>query len=306
MKIKRKFLNIYSDYIKGNISSKRKMRVIFDASNGFSAQVMKSSLKNNRDIEAFYINDKPDGNFPGHGPDPFSAGAMDQVKREVLKNKADLGFIFDADGDRVFAIDNKGRYVHSDFLTKLYIEAYFPKKVVLDRRIGWLVTRELSGKMEIFKSKVGHSYMKDMMKKHSADFGAEESGHYYFSVEGSYMDSGAMMSARLISAISEKKSFSEWIDSQPKYYRFGEASFSVSDISMAIKNIAKYAKEQGFSMDFKDGLSAERQDMQFNVRPSANQPLMRIDAESTSEDVLKKEMQVIQSLIKENKDKERL
>jgi len=306
MKIKNKFIKPYADFIAGEISLQRRMKIIIDPSNGLAGEVMKSSLKKNKKIEDIYINDRPDGDFPAHGPNPSLVGSMDDIKSRVSYEKADAGFIFDGDGDRVFVIDDKGRSVHPDFLVKLYADIYSPEKIVVDRRIGWLVTKDLarSSSVKIIKSKVGHSHVKDAMNRNTADFGAEEAGHYYFNVEGCHIDSGAIMTAKMLTAVSALPSLSSWVDSQPQYFRFGEISFKVADRDEFMTRITKYAKDNGFKTDMEDGLSAERDDFHFNARPSANEPLVRMDAEAVSDDVLRKEVQMIQSLIQEQSENE--
>ena len=176
------FINIYSDFLKKNLNPQKKLKVIFDCSNGTAGPILKQLTINNEQLTTYFINDKPDGNFPAHGPNPLKSGALKQLQNKVKKYKADLGIIFDADGDRVFFIDNLGRFINPDAIAKLLIWNLKPKKIIIDIRTGWLIKKikNQKSKIKIIKSRVGHYFIKKLMRKIDADFSAEYSGHYYF------------------------------------------------------------------------------------------------------------------------------
>src|SRR3990167_6992312 len=176
------FINIYSDFLKKNLNPQKKLKVIFDCSNGTAGPILKQLTINNEQLTTYFINDKPDGNFPAHGPNPLKSGALKQLQNKVKKYKADLGIIFDADGDRVFFIDNLGRFINPDAIAKLLIWNLKPKKIIIDVRTGWLI--------------------KKMMRKTNADFAAEYSGHYYFK-NFFFVDSGILAAIEIINAISK-------------------------------------------------------------------------------------------------------
>ena len=125
------------------------LKVVFDCSNGTTGEVLKEIMNNesrmmkgkclSHNSRFKILNSIPDGNFPAHGPNPLAKGAMSRLQKEVLKNKADLGVIFDADGDRAFFIDDKGRFINPDIIARLLIWGENPDKVVIDIRTGWLV-----------------------------------------------------------------------------------------------------------------------------------------------------------------------
>ncbi|MFA4999240.1 MAG: hypothetical protein WC519_00700 [Parcubacteria group bacterium] len=299
MKVKKKFLKIYTEFLSHEIKTTREMRVVFDASNGFAGAVMKETIKKERHIKPTFINCRPSARFSAHGPNPIAPHATDELSRKVIEQKADLGFIFDGDGDRVILIDDRGAIVHPDFVAKFYAEHYAPKKIIVDRRMGWLVTKDLISErpITIIKSKVGHLHVKETMKRNNAGFGVEASGHYYFHVEGTYIDSGAIMALKMITAVSQISSFAEWISRGKTYPKFGEESFPATEPDGIIERVKNYAERRGFKLDLEDGLAAERDDFHFVIRKSANEPLMRMNAEATDEGILKKEVQMIQSLI---------
>ncbi|MFA5052679.1 MAG: hypothetical protein WC565_01315 [Parcubacteria group bacterium] len=301
MKIKEKFLKVYAEFLSGELKILRKIKIVFDASNGFAGQIIKEAIGGNQLIQPIFINCRPDGKFPAHGPNSSAPGAADELIKEVVQKKADAGFIFDGDGDRVIIADEKGNLIHPDLVIRLYTKHYHPEKIIIDRRIGWFVKEDLrtEEKVSIIKSKIGHLNVKRTMKENGADFGAEGSGHYYFPVEGTYIDSGAIMTMRMMTIISEDGSLSEWVSRQKPYFRSGEISFSVASAERNIKSVADYARKNGFELDFEDGLYAEKEDFRFLLRPAANEPLIRMNAEAKEENVLKKGVNLIQSLISE-------
>ena len=106
-----KYLNLYTSFLKKFLRPAKPLKIVFDCSNGTTGLILKNLFKLLNFKTFKLINSIPDGNFPGHGPNPWAKGAMEQLKKEVEQQKAALGVIFDADGDRVFFIDNLGRAV---------------------------------------------------------------------------------------------------------------------------------------------------------------------------------------------------
>src|SRR3989338_1844269 len=106
------YINLYADFLFCHLKPKKQLTIVFDSSNGPSSLILKNIfLKDNQQsslIRPHFINDKPDGNFPGHGPNPSHEGALDQLCRAVRKYKADLGVIFDGDADRVLFVNDQG------------------------------------------------------------------------------------------------------------------------------------------------------------------------------------------------------
>src|SRR3989344_1572230 len=121
------YVGLYAKFLKENLRPKRNLKVIFDCSNGVTSLILKKIFPTTK-IDAIFINNKVDGNFPAHGPNPLVKGATRQLEKAVKKQKADLGVIFDADGDRVFFTDNLGRWIDPNesayILTKLFLQPY--------------------------------------------------------------------------------------------------------------------------------------------------------------------------------------
>jgi phosphomannomutase len=294
--MKNEFLEEYASSLRKEAKFRRPMRIVFDCSNGHVGLVIKEVLKGTKNIEAFYMNAKPDGDFPGHGPDPSKSEAMASLAREVTDRKADLGVIFDGDADRVVFVDDEGREIDSDDLINFYCENKRTKSIVVDLRVGWAV-RERRG-INIVRTKVGNYFIKRAMIENRIDLGAERTGHYYFKIKGGYIDDPLRMALAIISFISKTGAISLWVDEHKKTYRMKEENISVNDKEAAIKALKKaYARRKPQISDT-DGLTMEFRDFWFNIRPSANENLLRINMEARTTRVLQKELEVLKSLIK--------
>lgn len=308
----KKFIKLYVNFLKKILKPKRKLKVVFDCSNGTTWAILKH-LKTKK-LKAIFINKNPDGNFPAHGPNPLIPGAINQLKKEIIGQKADLGIIFDADGDRVFFIDNQGLFINPDIITRLLIWHLQPKKIIIDIRTGWLVKKFKNKNLQIITSRVGHYFIKKMMRKNMADFGAEISGHYYFK-NFFYADSGILAAIEIINAVSRLPySFSDFNNLLPLFYRSGEKSIQYQVLNIKhqklLKKIEKYYNLKSKisalpadrynlkSINHLDGLTMEFNDWWFNLRPSNTEPLIRLNVEATSKNLLDKSMKKIYSLIR--------
>lgn len=282
-----------------HLKLKRKLTAVIDASNGYSGVLMKEVFRDRKDVRVFYINALPDGDFPGHGPNPLAAGAMDELKKKVISKGADIGFIFDGDGDRVMFVDDKGRDIDPDVIIKLCLDILSPKKAVIDARVGWLVRKDPNRrkKTKIIRVKVGNYFVKKAMIKEDAEFGAERSSHFFLRKGASYIDVAPEIACLVMTAVAGMKhSVSEWIDSLPPCFRSGEKNFSVTDKEAAIKRVEDYYAKM-LKVSRKDGAGGENKEYWFNVRPSANEDLIRVNIEAKTEDILKRELKAIKSLI---------
>lgn len=301
------YIKIYSDFLKKFLKPKRKLKVIFDCSNGIAGLIIKELFKTNSLINYKLINYIPDGNFPAHGPNPSKKGAFKDLRSTILKNKADFGAIFDADADRAFFIDNRGRFIDPDIITKLLIWQLNPKKIVIDIRTGWLIKKYQLSIINYQISKVGHLYIKKLMRKTGADFGAERSGHYYFKRDALYFDSGILTAVETINAVSRLPySLADFNDLLPQYYRSGEINIKhQTDIKYQnlFKKIEKYLKSQNtkykiLNINYLDGLTMEFPEWRFNLRPSNNEQFLRLNIEADNKSVLDNALKNLYYLIR--------
>ena len=274
------------------------MRVVFDCSNGTTGIALrKFKIKN---LEFKIINGKPDGNFPAHGPNPMEKGALGDLQSAVKKYKADLGVIFDADGDRVFFVDDRGREASPDAIVGLLGMAA-RGNVILDVRCGYLA-RELlatAGK-KIIDSRVGSYFIKKLMRQKKVNFSGELSAHYYFK-DFFYADAGIFAAIQMInqvSALKEKnQSLSGWFDSLPIYYRSGEVNFKVVDKKAVMKRIEDFYKKSAIKVSYLDGVKMEFKTWWFNIRPSNTENFLRLNLEAKDKKIFTQHLVEIQKLI---------
>lgn len=298
------YIKIYADFLKKRLYLDKKLKIVFDCSNGTTGLVLKKLFSNYQLLITNYLNDVPDGNFPAHGPNPLAPNALNQIQQEIKKQKADLGIIFDADGDRVFFIDNAGRFIDSDVIVRLLIWHLNPERIVIDVRTGWLVKKSITKDLRLTTSKAGHYFIKKLMQEIKADFGAEKSGHYYFPIKNkkniSHIDSGILTAIEVINAISKLPySITDFNDLLPQYYRSGEINIKINN-ELEIRNYEDLLKkiEESFrnstsKTSYLDGLTIESEDWWFNLRPSNTEPVIRLNIEAINQNIiedLKKEI----------------
>lgn len=298
-----KFINVYIGFLKKFLRLERSLRIVFDCSNGTTGPILRRLLKaENHKLKALFINDKPDGNFPGHGPNPMLKGATEQLETAVRRERANLGIIFDADGDRALIIDNQGRLLHPDIVAYLLIWYLGPKKVVINTPTGWLVRNLKLQGVKIFESPVGYYFVSRLMRKTNSRFAAEHSAHYYF---GNFFcrDAGILAAILIINAVSLLPyRLSEFVDLLPQYHRSWEVNFIVKDKDRLLKIIEKKNGKGVRKISHSDGLTMEFDDWWFNVRPSQNEPLLRLNIETTSKKLLNQKTMSLKKIILSSKN----
>lgn len=292
------YISLYAKFLKNFLKPKRRLRVVFDYSNGTTGQIVKKLKVESKKLTVILINDKPDGNFPAHGPNPLAEGATKQLEKEVKKQKADLGVIFDADGDRVFFLDNRGHWIDPNetayILTRLFKPPYVVG-IVSSWRLKKLTTNNQQQTM--FTSRVGHYFFKNLMREKKASLGLEHSGHYYYK-KFFYCDTGILTAIEVINFVSGlKNGLADWLDALPKYYRSGEINFEVKDKETVIKKLEQNYKSSAKQIIKLDGLTLEFDWGWFNVRPSNTEPLLRLNVEAADKNTLDKKLKEIKSFI---------
>ncbi len=294
----------YADFLKSKIKLVKPVSVVFDCSNGTTGKVLEElfSIKCSvSGIKYKLINENPDGNFPAHGPNPLAKGAMDQLRKAVIKNKADMGVIFDADGDRAFFIDDRGREAPADAVLFLLAEN-FPGPAVANILAGYLA-KELfqRSRKKLIESRVGHYFIKKLMKEKKANFGGEFSGHYYFPLGESYFDSGILAAVYLMNEVSKMKAagkkLSDWMDGLPVFYRSGELNFKVEDKEKIMAAVEEKYHPLAERVSKLDGLKMEFAEWWFVLRPSNTENLLRLVMEAKSEEVLREKLAEIKKFL---------
>src|SRR3989344_5685318 len=199
------YIKPYVGFLKKFLRSRRKLKVIFDSSNGTTGHILQQLTTNNRQLTTVLINAKPDGNFPAHGPNPLLKGATAQLQKEIKKQKADLGVIFDGDGDRVFFVDNRGQWIDANEIGYILMQNFKPPYVVGAVSSWRLKKCQMSNvKCQMYISRTGHYFFKKLMRERKANLGVEHSGHYYFK-DFFYCDAGIFAAISVINFVSRLK-----------------------------------------------------------------------------------------------------
>lgn len=290
------------------------LKVIADTGNGMvgpSLQRIYSHLPT-VDLIGMYL--EPDGNLPNHGPDPLQPENRVELQRRVVAEGADIGFAFDGDGDRCFAVDDRGEFVSSDFLSALIgqylLESNPGAKMVYAPRCSHAV-RDLitdAGGIAVVE-RVGHAVMKQRLAQENALFATEGTGHYYFR-DFFYADSGILPSLIVMEMLSKKRTtLSDQLKPlESTYFVSGEINTPISaDPKAKMEEIVEVFGEggevkwiDGVSISFDDFsvLSSSGHRWHFNVRPSNTEPLLRLNLEATSKELMEQKRDAILKVIR--------
>ena len=279
------------------------LNISLDCSNGMSNLVIKDILANNKNIH--YIYDSFDGTFPNHEPNPLEEKNCRALEKEVIKNKSDVGVIYDGDADRVIFVDDKGQWIQPDYVTAV-LGYYYGKQgrkgnALCDIRTSKSTTDYLEKNgWNCTLWKVGHAFAKIKIREIKGIFGGELAGHYYFQDFGN-CDSGVLASLLVLHVVKdlkkEGKKLSDLLAEIVTYANSRETNFKLENKDGAIDALyEKYAPSAEKVMDF-DGYRIEYSDWWFNVRKSNTEPYLRIVAEAKDENLLKAKMEEISAII---------
>lgn len=297
--------DIYNDYVAklNSIISKEKikpLKVVVDGGNGVGGYIFQKVVKD-LPIKIVPLYCEIDGNFPNHQPSPIEEQNLVDIKKKVKEEKADLGLAFDGDGDRVFLIDERGEGISATVTTAMIAKRMLEKvpnsRILYNVICGWIVPETVKnngGTSQV--TKVGHSLIKAQMRKEDGLFAGEHSGHYYFK-DLFYADSGMLASLVVFELISkEGKKLSEIKKEYEKYYLSGEINSEVEDQNKKIGEL-KEKYSDGKQSDL-DGISIEYPDWRFNVRSSNTEPLLRLNVEAKSREVMESKRDEVLKLIR--------
>jgi len=234
-----------------------------------------------------------DGNFPTHEANPLIEENRRDIVEAVIRQKADIGIAWDGDADRCFFIDGQGEFVPGDFITALLAEAFLIKHpgstIIYDLRASFAVKDIVArdGGTALM-NRVGHAFIKRRMREDNAIFGGEVTGHYYF--RGNfYADNGFIPALLILELMSRKgQTLAQLLAPlREQYFISGEINTKVSSMSVCDEKIAgltqKYHDAKVYQLD---GVSVEYPDWHFNVRPSNTEPLLRLNLEGKTPELM--------------------
>ena len=264
------------------------MTVVADTANGMGGLVVPAVLER-LPVTAHYLFRELDGTFPNHPADPLNPENQKDLKAAVLEHGADVGLAFDGDADRVFLVDERAEDVSGSLLTAIVAVSMLRKepgaKIVHNLICSWIVPETiLANGGEPVRTRVGHSFIKQVMADTNAIFGGEHSGHYYFR-ENYRADSGLIAAVVALGELSASGgSLSELLMPYRKYWDSGEINSTVADQAGKTEQLASMFADA--KLDRLDGLTIEYEDWWCNVRPSNTEPLLRLNVEARAKELL--------------------
>jgi len=298
----RDLLDAYVEHVLSfvDVGSMRPLTVAVDTANGMGGLVVPAVMAR-LPITLHHLYADLDGTFPNHPADPIDPENQRDLKAAVLERGADVGLAFDGDADRVFLVDEKAEDVSGSLLTALVARAMLRDepgaKIVHNLICSWIVPETIRAEGGIpIRTRVGHSFIKQVMAETGAIFGGEHSGHYYFR-RNYRADSGLIAAVLALAELSAAdRPLSEVLEPFRKYFDSGEINSRVDDQGARIERIAA-ALGDG-AQDRLDGLTVEYQDWWCNVRASNTEPLLRLNVEARTPELLAEKTAMVLDLIR--------
>ncbi|MDD2753766.1 MAG: phosphomannomutase/phosphoglucomutase [Candidatus Portnoybacteria bacterium] len=295
-------LSGYIDFVLENFAVKElaPTKVVIDCGNGMAGpEILEIIKKLPWQTEVLYA--EPDGRFPNHEANPIKEETLAVLKEKVLSGKADLGVAFDGDGDRVAFLDEKGGLVRGDFITALIAREILKKepgqKIFYEVRTSKIVPEivKANGGVPVL-GRPGHAPIKEQMRKEDILFGGELSGHYFYKKFGFIENTLFTMLEMARVIYIEQKSLSEIIAPLKKYFVSGEINFKVGEPDKILADIEQ--KYSGAEIKKIGGLTVIYPDWWFNLRKSNTEPLVRLNMEADSAELLEEKKREVVDLIK--------
>jgi len=283
-----------------DVAAVRPYRIAIDAGNGMAGMTLPPVL-GKLPIKVTPLYFELDGTFPNHPASPIELENLVDLQKKIAETKADFGVAFDGDADRMFLLDKNGRQLGGDMVTALVAKSLLSKhrgetvlyNLICSKAVPELIER--SGGKAI-RTRVGHALIKPLMKKYNAIFGGEHSGHFYFR-DFWFADSGLIAFLVCLELISiENKPLHELVKQIDPYFRSGEINSRVKSIAETIARV-KEAFASG-QQDEIDGLTVSYDNFWFNLRPSNTEPLLRLNIEAHSAELLKTKTDAILKIIR--------
>ena len=265
-------------------------RVGWDAGNGAAGPIL-DALIQRLPGQHYAIYTKVDGTFPNHHPDPTVEKNLEDLKRLVADKNLDFGIAFDGDGDRIGAVDGRGRVIWGDQLLMILAEP------VLKEQPGATIIADVKASQTLFDRiadlggaplmwKTGHSLIKSKMKETGAPLAGEMSGHIFFKHRWYGFDDALYAAVRLIEAVSASgRSLTEIMDAMPKSVATPEMRFQVDEVRKfaIVEEVRDRLAGDGARVDATDGVRVKTGDGWWLLRASNTQDVLVARAEAADQ-----------------------
>ncbi len=294
-------LDAFADHVRSfvDVSTLRPLKVVADTANGMGGLVVPAVFSELPfDLEVMY--GELDGTFPNHPADPIQPENTADLRARVVEAGADIGLAFDGDADRVFLVDEKGVGLSGSTTTAIIAAG------ILDKNPGGTVIHNLICSRTVpevvrehggvpVRTRVGHSFIKQVMAETGAVFGGEHSAHYYFR-DNYRADSGLIAALVVLEQLSVSGlTLSELRAPFERYSDSGEINTRVDDPAAVIEKVAEHFAD--LPQDRLDGLTVDGGDWWFNLRPSNTEPLLRLNLEAPDADQCAQRVDEVRSVM---------
>jgi phosphomannomutase len=285
--VQRDLLADYAAYLRRlvDLSGIRRLTVVVDAGNGMAGHTVPVVLAGLPvELDPLYF--ELDGSFPNHEANPIEPENLVDARKRVRETDADLGLAFDGDADRCFFIDERGEAVSPSAIVGLVAVrelAKHPGSAVVHNVITSQAVPEIiveHGGTPV-RTRVGHSFIKQVMAETGAVFGGEHSGHYYFR-DFWRADTGMLTALHVLAALGEQdRPLSELVAAYSRYAASGEINSTVEDVAAVVDRVEGRFAPAAVEVDRLDGLTVRLPGKRwFNLRPSNTEPLLRLNVEA--------------------------
>lgn len=289
-------LDDYCEFLGQRLDLQKPLKIVVDGGNGIIGAMLQHLAPKLPGITIVPMYFDPDGRFPNHDANPLKPENLPDLQARVTAEGADYGAAFDGDGDRCALVDEKGAIVTCDLTTALLAKYYLDKEpggtIAYDLRSSKVVPEmieEWGGKP--VETRVGHSFIKKTLKEEGCAFAGELSGHYYFR-DFFNADSGLYAFILLANVISTGASLSELIAPLQKYHHSGEINFKADKDAVFAK-----LRELDGEISELDGITVRYDDWWCNVRASNTEPVVRLNLEADTPELLDAKLKEISALI---------
>lgn len=277
-------LAAFADHVRSFVDTSvlAPLKIVADTANGMGGLIVPAVFEPLPfNVEIMY--GELDGTFPNHPADPIQPENQADLRARVLEVGADIGLAFDGDADRVFLVDERGEGLSGSTTTAIIAAG------ILDRNPGETVIHNLICSKTVpevvvehggtpIRTRVGHSFIKEVMAETGAIFGGEHSAHYYFR-DNFRADSGIIAAMVVLEQLSVSgQTLSQLREPFERYGDSGEINTKVSDTDQVIEKVAKHYESA--EQDRMDGLTVDCGDWWFNLRASNTEPLLRLNLEA--------------------------
>jgi phosphomannomutase/phosphoglucomutase len=301
---KEEIISPYQDYIKKNIHTEKRMRVVIDAGNG-TAGILAGTLLRDLGCEVEELYCEVDGRFPNHFPDPTIPGNLKDLIGRVKKIQADVGIGYDGDADRIGVVDDQGNIIWGDQLMILF------SREILRNKKGATFVAEVKCSQNLFNDiekhggkaimwRTGHSLIKEKMKEEKAALGGEMSGHIFFADRYFGYDDAIYASCRLIELLSKTdKKLSTLLSDVPKTFITPEIRVDCADeIKFKVVEKVKEELRKDYPIIDVDGVRVKFEDGWGLVRASNTQPALVLRFEALTQERLSEMRGLVEEKVK--------